>query len=543
MQSFVDLSCSAPMRETDRRRRLLPAARSQSAAGRAPWWRDAVVYQVYVRSFADANGDGIGDLAGVRRAFPTSPRSASTRSGSTPGTRRRLPIRLRHLGLPRDRSRARDARGGRAADRGGAGARHPHDRRHRPQPRLERAPVVRGGARAPAGITGARALLVPARHAARAASCRRTGGSRSSAAPPGRARRRRVVPAPVRARAARPELGAPGRVGRARGHPSLLVRPRRRGRADRLGRAARQGARRSPRSVPTPAPGEHPYIDRDELHEIYRRWRAIADSYQEPRVLIGEIWLPDAERFARYLRPDELHTAFNFDFLACPWEPGPMRASIDSALAAHAPVDAPATWVLSNHDVTRPVTRYGRADTSLRVRGQARGDADRPRARHEARARGRAARDGAARLDVRLPGRRARTAGSRGHPLRAPPGSDVAALGRRRSRPRRLPRPAPLVGLRAALRLQPERRGASLARPARRLGAAHRRGAEHDPASMLSLYRAGLRIRREAPWGDDPCCAGSPPATTCSRSRAASGSSASSISARNRLNFRPGPKS
>jgi Glycosidases len=91
----------------------------------------------------------------------------------------------------------------------------------------------------------------------------------------------------------------------------------------------------------------------------------IADSYAEPRVLVGEIWLPDAERFARYLRPDELHTAFNFDFLSCPWEPARMRTSIETALAAHAPVDAPTTWVLSNHDVTRPVTRYGRADTAF----------------------------------------------------------------------------------------------------------------------------------------------------------------------------------
>ena len=73
---------------------------------------------------------------------------------------------------------------------------------------------------------------------------------------------------------------------------------------------------------PDSAPGEHPFMDRDELHDIYRRWRAIADCYAEPRVLVGEVWLPDAERFARYLRPDELHTAFNFDFLACPWEPG-----------------------------------------------------------------------------------------------------------------------------------------------------------------------------------------------------------------------------
>jgi alpha-glucosidase len=113
------------------------------------------------------------------------------------------------------------------------------------------------------------------------------------------------------------------------------------------------------------AGGEHPFTDRDELHDVYRGWRAVADSYPEPRVLVGEVWLPDAERFARYLRPDELHTAFNFDFLACPWDPAALRTSIDSTLAAHAPVDAPATWVLANHDVTRTVTRYGRADTSF----------------------------------------------------------------------------------------------------------------------------------------------------------------------------------
>ena len=114
-----------------------------------------------------------------------------------------------------------------------------------------------------------------------------------------------------------------------------------------------------------PRPGEHPNTDRDELHEIYRGWRAIADGYPGTRVLVGEIWLPDIDRFAKYLRPDELHTAFNFDFLARPWDAAELRTSIDATLAAHAPVGAPSTWVLSNHDVTRPVTRYGRADTSF----------------------------------------------------------------------------------------------------------------------------------------------------------------------------------
>jgi alpha-glucosidase len=120
---------------------------------------------------------------------------------------------------------------------------------------------------------------------------------------------------------------------------------------------------------------EHPYIDRDDVHEIYRGWRDIADSYgsaggaggrppagqQGGRVLIGEIWLADAARLARYTRPDELHTVFNFPYLSCPWDAGQLREVIDDTLAQQ----APATWVLSNHDVDRHVSRYGRADTSF----------------------------------------------------------------------------------------------------------------------------------------------------------------------------------
>ncbi|MDX6504354.1 MAG: alpha-glucosidase [Gaiellaceae bacterium] len=116
---------------------------------------------------------------------------------------------------------------------------------------------------------------------------------------------------------------------------------------------------------PDNAPEQHPFVDRDELHDVYRSWRALADTYEGERILIGEIWLPDVERFARYLRPDEMHTAFNFEFLACPWDAAKLHACIDNTLAFHAPVGAPATWVLSNHDVTRHVTRYGREDTTF----------------------------------------------------------------------------------------------------------------------------------------------------------------------------------
>ncbi|GAA0794308.1 alpha-glucosidase [Spirilliplanes yamanashiensis] len=109
---------------------------------------------------------------------------------------------------------------------------------------------------------------------------------------------------------------------------------------------------------------KHPFHDLDAVHDVYRSWRRIADEYAD-RALIGEVWLPEVDRFAAYLRPDELHAAFNFDFLGCAWDAGAMRACIDRTLDAHAGVGAPATWVLSNHDVTRHVTRYGRQDTAF----------------------------------------------------------------------------------------------------------------------------------------------------------------------------------
>ena len=115
-----------------------------------------------------------------------------------------------------------------------------------------------------------------------------------------------------------------------------------------------------------PAAEGHPYWDQDEVHEVYRRWRRIADSYPRDVTFVGEVWVQTPERLARYLRPDELHTAFNFDFLLAPWDPDGMRTAIDESIAALAGVGAPTTWVLSNHDVVRHVTRYGGGDLGRR---------------------------------------------------------------------------------------------------------------------------------------------------------------------------------
>jgi alpha-glucosidase len=109
---------------------------------------------------------------------------------------------------------------------------------------------------------------------------------------------------------------------------------------------------------------DHPHWDRDGVHEIYRGWRRVGDSYPDPRVFVAEAWVDSPERLARYLRPDELHTAFNFDFLRTPWDAEALRKAIDHSLATVAEVGAPPTWVLSNHDVVRHVSRLGRPVTN-----------------------------------------------------------------------------------------------------------------------------------------------------------------------------------
>ncbi|MEU5095914.1 glycoside hydrolase family 13 protein [Streptomyces sp. NPDC020996] len=103
-------------------------------------------------------------------------------------------------------------------------------------------------------------------------------------------------------------------------------------------------------------PGSHPYWDRDEVHEIYRDWRTILDAYRPPRAAVAEAWVPDARR-ALYARPDELGQAFNFEYLQAPWDADELRRVIASSLRTAGTVGASATWVLSNHDVVRHASR------------------------------------------------------------------------------------------------------------------------------------------------------------------------------------------
>ncbi|WP_309132911.1 alpha-amylase family glycosyl hydrolase [Brevibacterium sp.] len=104
-----------------------------------------------------------------------------------------------------------------------------------------------------------------------------------------------------------------------------------------------------------------PFWDQDGVHEIYLSWRAVLDEYPEDRVMVAEAWVEPYERIARYVRQGEFHQAFNFSFLEAPWDAAVLRECIEESFRANDLVGAPTTWVLSNHDVIRPATRLALA--------------------------------------------------------------------------------------------------------------------------------------------------------------------------------------
>ena len=118
-----------------------------------------------------------------------------------------------------------------------------------------------------------------------------------------------------------------------------------------------------------------PFWDQDGVHEIYRSWRKIFDSYSGDRMAVAEAWVRPAERIALYLRPDELANSFNFDFLSSRWDEKDLRKNIETSVHSIQKVGAPASWVLENHDVVRVLDRFdldlghGKIDTTLERQG------------------------------------------------------------------------------------------------------------------------------------------------------------------------------
>jgi alpha-glucosidase len=336
-----------------------------------PWWRDAVTYQVYVRSFADGNGDGIGDLRGIRDRLGYLADLGVDAVWLNPC----FPSPMADAGYDIADYRDIEPSFGTLAEIDGLIA-DAHRRGIRilldivPNHCSDRHPRFQ------------EALRAEPRSAARSWFWFRPGRGPGGDLPPNNWQSH--FGGPAWSRVTEPDgtpgqwylhLFAPEQPDFNWDNPAVredFLKTLRfwfdRGvdgfRIDSAALLVKDPL--LPDLDPGAAPdAPHPHNDRDGIHEIYQAWRAVADSYDEPRVLFGEVWIADPQRFAKYLRPQEMHAAFNFPFLQCAWDPAALRQVIEQTVVFHRPVGAPATWVLSNHDVTRHVTRYGRADTTF----------------------------------------------------------------------------------------------------------------------------------------------------------------------------------
>ncbi len=333
----------------------------------ADWWRSAVIYQVYLRSFADGNGDGIGDIAGIRDRLPYLAALGVDALWINPW----YPSPMADGGYDVADYRAVEPVFG-SLDEATALIREAHD--HGLRVLLDLVP----------NHTSDQHVWFQAALAAEPGSPERARylfreGRTDGTEPPNDWRS--VFGGPAWTRESGPagqwylHLFAAEQPDLEWNHPEVRadVEATLRFWFDRDVDGFRidvaHGLVKAPGLPDLEQPadrsmsaqgGRHPHWDRDEVHEIYRSWRAVADSYDPPRVFVAEAWVSRPERLAAYVRPDELHTAFNFDFLRAPWLAPALRRVIDSTVYDHDKVGAPATWVLSNHDVARHVSRYAR---------------------------------------------------------------------------------------------------------------------------------------------------------------------------------------
>jgi alpha-glucosidase len=331
------------------------------------WWRGAAIYQLYVRSFADGDGDGIGDLAGARSHLPHLAALGIDAIWFNPW----YPSPMADAGYDIADYRSIDPVFGTLAD---ADALITEAHAHGIKIIIDVVPN-HGSDRHPWFIA---ALAAGPGSPERERFWFRPGRGPSGELPPnnwqsifgGPAWTRVVEPdgylgewylhlfAPEQpdfnwdSPAVREDFEDVLRFWFARGVDGIRI--------DSAALLSKDAALPDVTGLEAPGPS-HPYTDRDEVHAIYQSWRAIADE-APGRMLIGEVWLPDASRLARYVGPGELNTVFNFPYLDCPWDAAALRQVIDSTLALKG---APATWVLSNHDVDRVVSRYGRPDTAF----------------------------------------------------------------------------------------------------------------------------------------------------------------------------------
>ena len=342
----------------------VPATAARGGASDADWWRHAAVYQIYPRSFADSNGDGLGDVKGITSRIPYLTSLGIDAVWLSPF----YPSALADGGYDVDDYRDVDPRLGTLADFDEmAGALHA------------------AGIKVIVDIVPNhssnrhdwfREALVSAKGSpARDRYIFRDGKGPNGAEPPSDWESIFGGPAWTRVpdgqwylhlfAMEQPDLnwenrevrddflktlrfwsdrGVDGfRVDVAHGLAKNLVEPL----------AAK--AHLPDSSLPH---GAHPLWDRDEVHDIYAEWRRVFNEYDPPRTAVAEAWVHRARR-ARYASPQGLGQAFNFDLLEADWDIGQFRRIITDNLAEARQTGASTTWVFSNHDVVRHPTRYG----------------------------------------------------------------------------------------------------------------------------------------------------------------------------------------
>ncbi|MFI7465508.1 glycoside hydrolase family 13 protein [Nonomuraea sp. NPDC049646] len=311
-----------------------------------PWWRDAVVYEIYVRSFADASGDGVGDLAGVRERIPYLRRLGVDAIWLTPF----YPSPMADGGYDVADYRGVDPLFGTLADFDALVA-EAHE--HGLKVLVDIVPN-HSSAEHPwfqAALRGEKRDRYVFRDTTN--NWQSTfGGPAWTQVPDGQWYLHLFAPGQPDFNWRNPEVHAEFldvlRFWLDKGVDGFRIDVA-------MGLYKAEGL---PDVGDQSFTSVSPVWGQPEVHGVYRDWRKVLDSYPGQRMAVGEVWTDSAEDLALYVRPDELHQSFNFAWLQAPWSPTAFRKVIEDTLAS-VPY---ATWVLSNHDVVRHRTRYETAD-------------------------------------------------------------------------------------------------------------------------------------------------------------------------------------
>lgn len=334
----------------------------------AEWWRTAVIYEIYPRSFADANGDGIGDLLGVRRRLPYLADLGIDAIWLTPF----YPSPLADGGYDISDYRDVDPRLGSLTDfddltsaahtlgikilvdivPNHTSEEHPWFREAvaaGPHSEARRRYIFRDGT----GPDGDEPPTDWRSH---------FGGSAWQRVPDGQWYCHLFAREQPDLNWDNPEVreyflntlrfwadrGVDGfRVDVAHGLAKDLTEP----------------LRSQPNlDANLPSDGTDPLYDRTEVHHIYETWRQVFDQYDPPRMAVAETWTPTTSRNHLYGRPTELGQVFDFSLLKSTWNRDQLRSVIDDALTHNREAGGGLTWVLSSHDVPRHASRLAHGD-------------------------------------------------------------------------------------------------------------------------------------------------------------------------------------